>query len=82
MRKVFAINVNSYSYSHTDARSKSAAMDRATELSRKHTPEFGSRMLDVLHVACALEVGARTLVTYDERQAELGKSAGLKTVSP
>jgi predicted nucleic acid-binding protein len=59
-----------------------AAMDRATELSRKHTPELGSRMLDVLHVACALELGARTIVTYDERQGELGKSAGLKTVSP
>lgn len=59
-----------------------AAMDRSTELSRKHTPELGSRMLDVLHVASALELGAKTIVTYDERQMELAKGAGLKTITP
>lgn len=59
-----------------------AAMDRSMQLSRKHTPELGSRMLDVLHVASALELGAKTIVTYDERQIELAKNAGLKTVTP
>ena len=59
-----------------------AALDRAIDLSRKHTPELGSRMLDVLHVASAMELGAKTIITYDERQIELAKSAGLKTISP
>jgi predicted nucleic acid-binding protein len=59
-----------------------AAIDRAVELSRKRTPELGSRMLDVLHVASALELGSKALITYDERQIELTNSAGLKTVSP
>ena len=59
-----------------------AAMDRATQLSRKRTPDLGSRMLDVLHVACALELGAKSLITYDERQVELANIAGLKTITP
>jgi len=58
------------------------AMDRATQLSRKHTPELGSRMLDVLHVASALELGVKTIITYDQRQIELARSAGLRPVSP
>ena len=59
-----------------------AAMDLSTELSRKHTSVLGSRMLDILHVASALELGAKTFITYDERQIELGRRAGLKTISP
>lgn len=59
-----------------------SAMDRASELSRKHTPELGSRMLDILHVACALELGVRTIMTYDERQIALARKAGLRTLSP
>ncbi len=58
------------------------AMDRATQVSRKHTPELGSRMLDVLHVASALELGVKTIITYDQRQIELARSAGLRPVSP
>jgi predicted nucleic acid-binding protein len=59
-----------------------AAMDRATQLSRKHTPELGSRMLDVLHIASALELGAKSMITYDERQMELANTAGLRTITP
>ena len=58
------------------------AKDRATQVSRKHTPELGSRMLDVLHVASALELGVKTIITYDQRQMELARSAGLRPVSP
>ncbi|MSU24038.1 MAG: hypothetical protein EXS32_09495 [Opitutus sp.] len=43
------------------------ALDRTAELSRTHTITLGTRALDVLHVASALELGARTLVTYDAR---------------
>jgi len=33
-----------------------SALNRATELSREHTPSLGCRSLDVLHVASALEL--------------------------
>ncbi len=59
-----------------------ATLERAMELSRKHTPRLGNRMLDILHVASALELGAKTLVSYDERQIKLARSVGLRTVSP
>ena len=59
-----------------------AAMDRATQLSQKYTAVLGSRMLDVLHVASALELGSKTIITYDERQSDLARSAGLKTIKP
>jgi predicted nucleic acid-binding protein len=59
-----------------------AALDRTAELSRTHTAKLGTRALDVLHVASALELGARTFVTYDTRQAALAKAVGLKTLAP
>ena len=42
------------------------------------------RSLDVLHVATALSIGDRDLifVTYDERQADAARQAGLKVVQP
>ncbi len=58
------------------------ALDRSADLSREHTIKLGTRALDVLHVASALELGARTLVTYDTRQAALAKAVGLKTLAP
>ncbi|MEY2880473.1 MAG: hypothetical protein RLZZ15_2853 [Verrucomicrobiota bacterium] len=59
-----------------------AALDRAAELSRAHSTILGTRALDVLHVASALELGARTFVTYDTRQAALASAVGLKTLAP
>ncbi len=59
-----------------------AALDRTSELSRLHTAKLGTRTLDVLHVASALELGARTFLTYDARQAALAKAVGLKTLAP
>ena len=58
------------------------ALDRATDLSRLHTPKLGTRTLDVLHVASALELGSRAFVTYDDRQAALAKAARLRVVRP
>jgi predicted nucleic acid-binding protein len=57
-----------------------AALNRAAELSRKHTPKLGTRSLDVLHVACALELKARYFLTFDERQQKLALAVGLKPV--
>jgi predicted nucleic acid-binding protein len=58
------------------------ALDRSAELSRQHTPALGTRSLDVLHVASALELKARQFVTYDERQAKLAVTCGLKVIKP
>jgi predicted nucleic acid-binding protein len=57
------------------------ALNRAAELSRIHTPTLGTRSLDVLHVACALELKLRHFLTFDDRQRQLAKVAGLKIVS-
>ncbi len=50
----------------------------ARELSRRHTPEIAARALDILQTAAALLLGADTICSFDERQRELAKAAGLK----
>jgi len=44
----------------------------------------GLRALDAIHLATALSIGRRELefVTYDDRQAETARQAGLKVVQP
>ena len=59
-----------------------ATLRRATDLSRVHTPVLGCRSLDVLHVAAALELGLRSFVTFDDRQQQLARAAGLKVIQP
>ncbi|HEY4395183.1 MAG TPA: type II toxin-antitoxin system VapC family toxin [Polyangia bacterium] len=58
------------------------ALDRAVELSRKHTPTLGTRALDVLHVASALTLGCKRFVSYDARQARLARAVGLRVSGP
>jgi uncharacterized protein len=55
-----------------------AALNRAAELSKDYTPKLGTRTLDVLHVACALELKSRYFLTLDNRQQELAATVGLK----
>ena len=57
-----------------------AALNRAAELSERYTPKLGTRSLDVLHVACALELKFPRFLTFDARQQQLATSAGLKVV--
>ncbi len=57
-----------------------AALNRAAELSRSFTPTLGTRSLDVIHVACALELGRRNFLTFDAKQRELAIATGLKPV--
>jgi predicted nucleic acid-binding protein len=44
----------------------------------------GLRALDAIHIATALAIGDRDLefITYDERQADAARAAGLKVVQP
>ena len=59
-----------------------ATLNRAGALSRQHSATLGTRSLDVLHVACALELGQRLFVSYDIRQQNLARAAGLKLLIP
>ena len=67
-------------YVHADVPWR-AALRRAMELSRDHTPGIGCRTLAVLHVACALELGLQSFVTFDERQARLARAVGLRVLA-
>jgi predicted nucleic acid-binding protein len=57
------------------------AYTRATVLSKLYTRTLGSRTLDILQVAIALELDAEIFFTFDKDQAKLAKRAGL-TVRP
>jgi predicted nucleic acid-binding protein len=59
-----------------------AALKRAADLSRTHTRALGTRSLDVLHVACALELECRTFVSFDNRQQDLARAVALKVTVP
>lgn len=59
-----------------------ATLNHAAELSRNFSPKLGTRSLDVLHVASALELELRQFVTYDSRQMQLAQAVGLKVLSP
>jgi predicted nucleic acid-binding protein len=57
-----------------------AAFERAIRLSQKHSSRIGTRTLDVLHVAAALALRARSFYTFDHSQAELARAANLLTM--
>jgi predicted nucleic acid-binding protein len=50
---------------------------RAILLSQLYTRTLGSRTLDILQVAIALELDAEVFFTFDKDQAKLAKRAGL-----
>jgi predicted nucleic acid-binding protein len=49
----------------------------ARRLAARWTSRFGSRTLDILHVAAAIVLGADSFHTFDDRQKKLAKAAGL-----
>jgi predicted nucleic acid-binding protein len=51
---------------------------RADELSAKDAATEGPRTIDLLHVALSLESGAETFLSFDSRQRQFAKAAGLK----
>lgn len=50
---------------------------RAESLAVAHSGKTLCRSLDTLHVALALELGAKEFFTFDARQSEMAKAAGL-----
>ncbi|MEX2578887.1 MAG: type II toxin-antitoxin system VapC family toxin [Verrucomicrobiales bacterium] len=56
-------------------------MDTFHRLSRE-TPGTGCRTMDILHVACALQIESCRFLTFDERQRGLAGLAGLPLIEP
>lgn len=56
----------------------SAVFIRATALSAKHSAKLGTRSLDILHVATALQAGCEHFSTLDTRQRKLAASEGMR----
>ncbi len=52
--------------------------EHAERLIKRFSSVLGTRTLDVLHVASALELNLMEFVTNDQRQAKLAEQTGLK----
>jgi predicted nucleic acid-binding protein len=50
---------------------------QAEALSSEHTLKAGHRLVDILHVATAIHLGAREFLTFDGRQKLLAEDQGL-----
>jgi len=55
----------------------SEAWQTAIRLSRQYTAKLGTRTLDVLHVALALNLRPDVFFTFDKRQWKLAKAVGM-----
>jgi len=53
---------------------------RAEQLSARHSGDIGTRSLDLLHVAAALEAGCSAFASFDERQRKCAALAGMKVI--
>jgi predicted nucleic acid-binding protein len=53
---------------------------RAEHLSGRHSGDIGTRSLDLLHVAAALEAGCTVFASYDQRQRKCAALSGLKVI--
>jgi hypothetical protein len=52
--------------------------EKAAQLAQKYTAIFGTRPMDLLHIAAAILLGASQLLSFDERQRQAAKREGLK----
>jgi predicted nucleic acid-binding protein len=57
-----------------------AVLDRTLSLTQKHTAVVGTRSLDLIHIASALEMGATDFLSFDHRQRQTASSEGLNVV--
>lgn len=55
-----------------------AVLRVAADLSTRLTAKGGHRTLDILHVATAVQLGARDFLSFDARQRTLARAAGLQ----
>src|SRR6516164_4975614 len=52
--------------------------EKAAQLAQKYTAIFGTRTIDLLHIAAAVLLGASQLLSFDERQRQVAKREALK----
>ena len=57
-----------------------AVLSRTLTLTQKHTATSGTRSLDLIHIASALEIGATDFLSFDNRQRDAAKAEGLKVL--
>lgn len=57
----------------------SLVLQLAKSYSQQRTAQHGHRTLDLLHVATAVHLGAKTFLTFDSRQRALARYVGMKT---
>jgi predicted nucleic acid-binding protein len=55
------------------------ALQVCSDLGSRYGLKLGTRTLDSLHVACALELDAKRFWTFDDRQKKLATAVGLDT---
>jgi predicted nucleic acid-binding protein len=53
---------------------------RVIAIAARHTPTLGTRTLDLIHVACALELGCTDFLSFDNRQRLAAQAEGLNVV--
>ena len=54
------------------------AFEVCAELARQYAARLGTRTLDSLHIASALELKAEEFWTFDQRQKKLARAVGLR----
>lgn len=54
--------------------------EKAKHLAHRYTPTFGTRSLDLLHVAAALVLDAKVLLTFDLSQRKLAQAVGFSVL--
>lgn len=55
-------------------------LERTLTLTQKHTATIGTRSLDLIHIASALEIGAAEFLSFDHRQRQAASAEGLKVI--
>jgi predicted nucleic acid-binding protein len=55
-----------------------AVLARTLMLTQKHTAKSGTRSLDLIHIASALEMGATDFLSFDYRQRDAAQAEGLQ----
>lgn len=53
-------------------------LQRAEDVSSRHTRSAGYRSFDILHVATALQLGVKEFLSFDSNQRKLAKAEGLR----
>ena len=57
-----------------------AVLTRTLALTQKHTATTGTRSLDLIHIASALETGAADFLSFDHRQRQTASAEGMNVI--